>query len=193
MIRKCYLVLPIYLPATPSASPSSSSTPSSSITSSAFSTAACSPSKSNPSCYHHRLQTHIPGLCTTFSHISRTVCVAIYCVAKLFLLKMYTSTSSKPDSCIASSKGGHSQQISQLRCGCLPVILRYTLCLKPSRARPMWGFITHIYDPKIITTCTTELNKFSNNCGLDPPNPKILDNLAHSFRTFLRLLTTTGH
>ena len=57
---------------------------------------------------------------------------------------------------------------------------------------PCRGVITHIYDPKIITTCITAFNKVPDTRVIDTSCPKILVRLAHFFRVFRRFLVTTG-
>ena len=63
------------------------------------------PTRYNPSCYHHIFDTHVPGLRTPSSRGSRIGCVTIYCAIVLCLFRTCASTSSKPASCISSSKG----------------------------------------------------------------------------------------
>ena len=89
MVLKFYVVLPIYFPGNPSFSHYASSG-SPSTTASADSQ---SPSMPNLSCYHHFLETHVPGLCTSSSQRSRIGRVAIYCAIVFCLLKTYASTS----------------------------------------------------------------------------------------------------
>ena len=70
----------------------------------------------------------------------------------LFLLKTYTSTTSKPTSHISSSftsyKGGYSQLLSRSRHGCLSVRQMSTLFWKIPRARPMRGGHHPHFKPK---------------------------------------------
>ena len=71
--------------------------------------AACAPSKSNPSCSQHFLETHVPNLRNVSSHRPRTSRIKIYCGTIFCLFRNYTSTSSNPASCITYSKVGYYQ------------------------------------------------------------------------------------
>ena len=115
------------------------------------------PYNSKPSCSHHHLETHVTGIRTTSSQSYIIGHITIYWATVLWILKTYASTSSKTASCIASSNGGYYQLPSLSLRGYLPVIRRATLWWKPPRARPMWGVIPHVSDPKRRTTCTTVL------------------------------------
>ena len=56
----------------------------------------------------------------------------------------------------------------------------------------MRGFITHTYNPKIITAYTTSLNNIPNTRGFSPYCPNILDNHAYLLLTFIRFPTTAA-
>ena len=68
-----------------------------------------SPSKSRPTCSHHRQYTLIPGLRADCSQRYRIGRVAIYCATVFCLIVMYFLIPSKPASTSASSNDGYSQ------------------------------------------------------------------------------------
>ena len=178
-----------YLSANPSASPSVFFAPPSSSTAAA---AARAPIMSSLSCPHHLFPTHVPGINTVYSQRSRIGCVVMYCATILSLLSTYASNSSNLASCKTVSKGEYWQPPSSSYQRCLPVIYLDTLCLTPPVPRPMRGFIIHVSDPKMSTSCTTALKNTPDTLGLSPSLNKIIDNRAQIFLTFHRLPATTG-
>ena len=54
----------------------------------------------------------------------------------------------------------------------------------------MRGVIYHVSYPKRSAACTNALKNIPRNRGLAPSCPKILDNRAYFFSTFLSLPTT---
>ena len=131
----------------------SSSPLSSSHTSAA--TIELAPARSRTSYYYHFLANHAPGIRTVSSHRPRISRVAIYCATVLCLFRTYSPISSNPSSCIPIFRGNYYKITSTCRFVCLPVICLDTLCWTPPRAWPMRGVITHVYDPKKSTACTT--------------------------------------
>ena len=71
--------------------------------------AALAPNRSSPSCYHHLLEIHAPGLCTIFSQKSIIGYVAVYYTTVFCLFRKYAPISSTPYSSISISRGGYSQ------------------------------------------------------------------------------------
>ena len=126
---------------------------------SSASTTALVPARSRTSYPYQFLAIHSPGIRTVSSHRPRIGCVTIYCANVLWLFRKYSPVSSKPASCISIFSGNYYKIPSTCRFGCLPVICMDTLCWNPPRARPMQGFITHVYNPKRSTACTTALKK----------------------------------
>ena len=101
LLLTCYLILLHSFAATTSDSPSAPSIYP--AVSSSASTRA--PSKSSPSCYHHRLETCITGRHTDSSYRSIIVRIKIYCATVLFLHVIYSSSSSSPASSEPFPKG----------------------------------------------------------------------------------------
>ena len=83
--------------------------------------------KSIPACYHHRLETRDPVLCSASRHRSRTSCVAMYCTTVFSSLDINVSIVSISDTCRATYRGGYSQITSVCLHGCIPDRLLATL------------------------------------------------------------------
>ena len=59
-------------------------------------------------------------------------------------------------------------------------------------SRPMWGFITNFYAPKIINDCTNALKNIPDTLLLAPSLTRILDIWAQLFWAIFRFPTTTS-
>ena len=144
----CYFYVYLYV---------SSSLPSPSPSPSTANAALLDPSRSSPSCYHHRLATHAHGSLTVSSHRSRIGRAKMYCATISCLFRTYSPIYPNPVSWIVISSGGYSQILSSCRVDCLPVIFLDTMCWNPLMACIVRGVITHVSYPKISTACTTTL------------------------------------
>ena len=86
MVISCYLILLPKFTATTSASNSAASAPPYDTPSAADR----APSRSNTSCSHHLLETHVPGYRTASPQRSRIDRGKIYCTTLLCLLMIYS-------------------------------------------------------------------------------------------------------
>ena len=153
---------------------------------------AITPVRPIPSWYHHMFATHVPSIRTIYSQRSKNGRVAMYCTTVLSLFSTYASISPNRASCIAVSRGGYYNLLSNNLCVCLPVIHLETLCWNPPRARTMRGVITHTFSPKSSTAWTTAFKKIPNTLGFYPSFTKVIGRCAHLFLALLIFPTTDG-
>ena len=181
MVFKWYLVISLYFHATTSVSTYTSYRQSSSSPSAV----ACNPYRSNPSCYHHLLDTRVPGLHTASSKRSRIGRAAIYCVTIFCLFKISPPLSPAPPPTSLPPKGVLTTSVLYP-----PRLLYHETEGQPIPKYPSnqpmgrgGGVVTNISDPKRRIPQTTALNNTPKTRTFPPSLPRIRNSCAHFFHT----------
>ena len=112
------------------------------------------------------------------------------CTAVFYLLRMYSSIALNPASYIAATAGVYSHFLLVRLRRSLPVKLRATWSWNPPRTRTMQGVTTQVSAPKSSINWTTALKKNTDTRSTVPPMLRIIVNLRHTARAFVRFLNT---